>query len=284
MGEADVVKSHGRFVWYELISPDPEAAKAFYTEVLGWQPHDAGHDYTLFSTGGTTVSGLTSLTEDARKMGVRPSWLGYVGVDDVDAAAGRIRQLGGTVYPPREIPNISRLCVAIDPQMATIGLFKWLDSHRAPPEMSAPGGIGWHELLAEDWEKAWPFYSELFGWQRVQADNGEGWSYQPFAVGEDRIGGMFKKPPFISSTFWLYYFNVGDIDDAAKRVKAGGGAILEGPVEVPGHRWVLQCTDPQGAVFALEGKRRHDGLGYFERVTSRDRSDPRSGIACIRYG
>jgi hypothetical protein len=49
-------------------------------------------------------------------------------------------------------------------------------------------------------------------------------------------------------------------------VKAGRGQILSGPIEVPGNRWILRCTDPQGAIFALAGKRSHNGIGYFERV------------------
>jgi len=66
---------------------------------------------------------------------------------------------------------------------------------------------------------------------------------------------MNWKPPTVPMPFWLYYFNVGDIDVAMKRVKAGRGQILSGPVEVLGNRWILRCTDPQGAIFALQGKR-----------------------------
>jgi predicted enzyme related to lactoylglutathione lyase len=275
-----LVKSHGRFLWYELITTGVAAAKAFYAEVLGWGAQDAGHGYTLFTTGGRTVCGLMELSDEARKMGLRPSWLGYVGVDDVDAAAQRIKQLGGTVFPPMEVPNVSRLSVGVDPQKATIAVFKWLND-REPPELNAPGGVGWHELLADDWEKAWPFYSELFGWQKAQEEASAPDPYQVFSAGGQMIGGMVKKPPVIANTFWLYYFNVGDIDDAIKRVKAHGGTILEGPSEVPGSRWIVQAIDPQGAVFALEGKRRFDGIGYFAPVP-RDPSKPRSGVACTR--
>jgi predicted enzyme related to lactoylglutathione lyase len=59
------------------------------------------------------------------------------------------------------------------------------------------------------------------------------------------------KPDTIPSPFWGYYFNVSAIDAAAERVKAAGGAIMMGPHEVPGGQWILQCTDPQGACFAL---------------------------------
>jgi hypothetical protein len=44
---------------------------------------------------------------------------------------------------------------------------------------------------------------------------------------------------------------------------------------VPGG-WIVRCTDPQGAMFALMGMRSNKAVGYFERVTPRDPSDPRS--------
>ena len=271
-----MASSHGRFVWYELATTDREAAKAFYTEVVGWGTQDAsmpGVAYTLFTAGGASVSGLMDLPEDVRAMGFRPSWLGYVGVNDVDATADLIQQLGGALHvPPKDVPNISRISIAVDPQRATIGLFKWLNpDQEQPAELEARGRVGWHELLATDWERAFAFYAELFGWQKADVDIGAMGAYQLFSTGGQTIGGMFTKPPTVPVPFWLYYFNVGDIDLAMKRVKAGGGAILNGPIEVPGDRWIVQCTDPQGAIFALVGKRSHGGIGYFEPVASRNR-------------
>jgi hypothetical protein len=55
-----------------------------------------------------------------------------------------------------------------------------------------------------------------------------------------------------------------------QRVRAGGGQVLNGPLEVPGGSWIARCTDPQGTVFALEGKRSHSAVGYFERTASPD--------------
>jgi predicted enzyme related to lactoylglutathione lyase len=271
-----MVGSHGRFVWYELMTTDVTAAKAFYANVVGWTAQDAsmpGQAYTLFNAGGTSVSGLMRLPEEASKSGFRPTWLGYVGVDDVDAAADRITQLGGAVHvPPTDIPNISRFSIAVDPQMATIALFKWLHAgQEQAAEPDAPGRVGWHELLAADWEAAWAFYRELFGWQKANADSGAMGTYQLFSAAGETIGGMLTKPPEVPVPFWLYYFNVGDIDVAMKRVKAGSGQILTGPIEVPSNRWIVQCADPQGAIVALVGKRSHNGIGYFERVASRDR-------------
>src|SRR5882757_7111183 len=111
----DMVDYHGRFVWYELMTTDMAAARAFYANVVGWGTHDAstpGFAYTLFTARGASACGVIDLPEDARKMGVTPRWTGYVGVDDVDAAAASIKRLGGAVHlPPTDIPGMSRFSV-----------------------------------------------------------------------------------------------------------------------------------------------------------------------------
>ena len=135
-----------------------------------------------------------------------------------------------------------------------------------PAQPYKRGHVSWHELLADDWEKAWAFYSEIFGWQKAETDDGPMGTYQLFFAGGETIGGMFTKPPTVPVPFWLYYFNVGDINAAVKRVEAGSGQILRGPSEVPGGNLVVHCMDPQGAIFALVG---HNGIGFFERVPSR---------------
>jgi predicted enzyme related to lactoylglutathione lyase len=251
----------GRFVWYELMASDTEAAKAFYTKVVGWGTQDGpvpGMAYTMFTTGQMPVGGMMAQPEDARKMGAPPSWIGYVAVDDVDATAERIKRLGGTVHvPPTDIPNVGRFSVVADPQSAVFALFHSPNTCDAPlPEPNAPGRVGWHELSAADWQKAFAFYSELFGWQKADAmDMGAMGTYQIFSVGGQGVGGMMNKPPMVPVPNWLYYINVADIDAAVDRVKTGGGQILNGPMQVPGGSWIIQGKDPQGAMFALVGQK-----------------------------
>jgi uncharacterized protein len=257
-----MVSTHGRFVWYELMTTDTQAAKAYYGKVLGLGSQDVskpGMAYTLFTLAEAPVGGLMDLPEDVRKKGVPPNWTGYVGVDDVDATAERIKRLGGIEHhPPTDIPDVGRFAAVADPQMAAFALLKWLDPERGRrAEPGTPGRIGWHELLAADWETAFAFYSELFGWEKATAvDMGAMGTYQLFATGGEPIGGMFNKPKAVPAPFWLYYFNVDAIDAATERVKAGGGQILNGPMEVPGGSWIVQCMDPQGAMFALVGRQR----------------------------
>jgi predicted enzyme related to lactoylglutathione lyase len=262
-----MIATQGRFVWYELMTTDIEAARAFYADVVGWGTEDASSSemaYTLFTTGGGSVSGVMGLSADARRRGAKPSWIGYVGTDDVDDTTERLESLGGSVHvPPSDIPEVSRFSVAADPQKAMVGLLTWLKPGLGQPaELGTPGRVGWYELLAADCDKALAFYGELFGWQRADTvDLGEMGTYRLFSAGGQPIGGMVTKSLRIAAPFWLYYFNVADLEAAAKRVKAAGGRILVGPMEGPGGYWIVQCMDPQGAMFALMGPRNQDGGG-----------------------
>jgi predicted enzyme related to lactoylglutathione lyase len=253
--------SNGRFVWYELFTTDLAAARAFYSRVVGWQTKDAqmpGHDYWMFTAGEKPVTGLMTLPEDARKMGTPPNWLGYVGVADVDATAAKVKASGGNVYvPPTDIPNVGRFSIVADPQGAVLGLFKSANPDEDPSaQPTETGRVGWHELFANDQASAFTFYAGLFGWEKKESmDMGEMGVYQTFGSGDTTLGGMMTKPAEVPVPNWHYYFNVGNIDEAAERVKSAGGQIVNGPMEVPGGGFILMGMDPQSAFFALLGSR-----------------------------
>jgi predicted enzyme related to lactoylglutathione lyase len=253
--------AHGSFVWYDLLTTDPKAAAIFYSKVVGWGTQDSqvpGVDYTMFTMGDLPIGGLAVLPESARAMKMPPMWTGYVAVDDVDATAAKAEKLGGKIYMgPHDIPQVGRFAVIGDPQSASLSLFH--PSHPgsgSPPDMMAQGHIGWNELVAMDWPKVLPFYSDLFGWQKDESmEMGPIGTYQMFALGGRRIGGMFDKPEGFPRPMWIYYFNVANIDDAARRVTDNGGQVLMEPMSIPTGGWIVQASDPQGAMFALYGRR-----------------------------
>lgn len=245
------------FVWYDLMTTDAKAAEAFYSGVVGWRAQDAGmpdRSYTILSAGETAIGGLMGIPPEAHAAGARPVWNGYIAVDDVDAVAARVKQEGGGIHhAPEDIPGVGRFACVADPQGAMFMLFKGTtDEQPQPTAPGTPGYIGWRELRAGDGQSAFAFYSSLFGWTKAEAiDMGPMGVYQLFAAGGAPIGGMMTKPDAIPVPSWLYYFNVKEIGAAAARVKERGGQVLNGPCEVPGGSWVVQCSDPQGAMFAL---------------------------------
>ncbi len=252
------------FVWYELMTSDAAAAETFYRNVIGWQCADAGMPgmkYTLLSVGESAIAGLMDLPAEAAVAGARPGWLGYIAVDDVDTRLAQLLQAGGAVHhPAQDIPGVGRFATVADPQGAVFCLFKG-HSDEAPPQPAAgtPGTMGWHELYAGDQDSAWAFYSSLFGWTQDEAiDMGAMGVYQLFAAsaGGPAIGGMMTCPPEVPQPCWLYYVNVEAVDAAAARVTAAGGQVVSGPMEVPGGSWIVQCVDPQGAMFAMVAPQR----------------------------
>ncbi len=248
-----------KFVWYELMTTDPQAAEAFYRTVMGWQTADAGMpgmQYTILSVGSNGVGGLMALPADALAMGARPGWSGYISVDDVDAAAARIVQAGGAVHhPATDIPGVGRFAAMADPQGAGFVLFKPAPGDMpTPPAPGTPGHVGWHELHAAEEGPAFAFYAAHFGWTEAEAmDMGAMGIYRIFAIDGVQSGGMMTRTPDTPVPCWLYYFNTDDIEAAAQRVRDNAGQVNGELQQVPGGSWIANCSDPQGAMFALVG-------------------------------
>jgi predicted enzyme related to lactoylglutathione lyase len=247
------------FVWYDLMTTDTKAAQAFYSKVVGWRAEDSGmpdRSYIILSAKETSIGGLMPISPEARAAGARPFWNGYIHVDDVDGFAKKVKDAGGSVHRgPEDIPDVGRFAVCADPDGASFLLFKGTsDAQPEPVAPGTPGHIGWHELYAGNWERATAFYTKLFGWTKLDPmDMGPMGVYQLFATDREAVGGIMTKPDPVPVPMWLYYFNIDSIDAALKRVRDNGGQILNGPMEVPGGSYILQCSDPQGAVFALVG-------------------------------
>jgi predicted enzyme related to lactoylglutathione lyase len=254
----------GDFVWHELRTTDTKAAAEFYTHVVGWKTMSSGDPggvpYTLLTVGDMSTAGMMKLSPEMEKGGMQPGWVGFVGVDDVDAYAKRVEQGGGKLHcEPQDIPTVGRFASVEDPQGANFLLFKGSLNYAPPrPAAGTPGTIGWNELSANDGESAWPFYSGLFGWKQDSTmDMGPMGTYRIFNNGGAPVGAMMTRDSSKSPVpFWLYYFNVEDIDAAARRIGEKSGQICMGPHQVPGDLWIILATDPQGALFALVGPKK----------------------------
>ena len=126
---------HGHLIWYELMTPDADASKAFYDKVVGWQigePVAEFQGYRMIGrSDGGFAGGVLPLTNEMRQHGARPAWLGYVGVDDTDTAVASIEQAGGkALMPPTDIPNVGRIAMLADPQGAPFYVMKPIPPRR----------------------------------------------------------------------------------------------------------------------------------------------------------
>jgi uncharacterized protein len=250
----------GRPLWYELMTTDMNAAEKFYKNVVGWTsaPFEGSpQPYTMFNrSGDIPAAGLMNRPDG---MNFPPFWAMYVGVNKLEDAAAHVKKLGGKeLSPVIDIPKVGRMQMMTDPQGAAFYIYEPDPTAPQLPEGAAQVGEGsWHELMTTDAPAALKFYTELFGWTPGETmDMGPMGKYYMFNRPHGMIGGMMNKPPEMAHVppNWQIYFLVPDIDAAAERIKANGGQILNGPMEVPGGDRVLNAMDPQGAAFSLHAK------------------------------
>lgn len=263
-----MANAHGDFIWYELLTSDADAAADFYGKVVGWTALDSGQpdmDYRFFSSGDGSdmadgVGGFMAITPDMASGGAVPCWLGYIGVDDVDASVAAITSAGGTVQMPAfDMPGVGRMAMVSDPQGAPFYVMKGASdetSHSFASETPKNGHCAWNELSTTDTASAVDFYTAQFGWkQEGDMDMGPMGKYLFLRHGLGMIGAIMPKIPQMPVSAWVYYFRVPDIDVAVKTITANGGTILQEPIEIPGGDYSMNALDPQGAAFALVGRR-----------------------------
>ncbi|MEO7634316.1 MAG: VOC family protein [Sphingomicrobium sp.] len=255
---------HGSFIWYELLSPDVDASKAFYDAVVGWKIDTRSNfpnGYRMIGRGdGKFAGGILPLTDELRGHGARPVWLGYIGVDDVDATVTAVTSDGGAALMPAfDIPDVGRVAMLADPQGAPFYVMRGASDEDSDVfSADHPQHVRWNELATTDPDTAIAFYTRHFGWvQEGDMDMGEMGKYRFLQHGGIGIGAVMRKPPQVPVSLWTYYIGVDDIDRAAAAVTAGGGQILFGPMEIPGGEFSLNAMDPQGVGLGLVGPRKN---------------------------
>jgi len=253
----------GTPIWYELMTQNPDAAQEFYGAVMGWtfetMPGGLERDYRIASAGEAGVGGVMRAPDHAKAM--PDMWFMYVGVEDVDASAGKVKSLGGRVdIEPTDIPGVGRFAFCADPQGAHFYLMRGnSDQESEAFAPMTPGHCSWNELVTSDQKAALDFYGKLFGWEHggsMPMCEGRG-DYTFIDHGGGMIGAVMDAPERGTKPFWNFAMQVADIDAAKAAVESGGGRVRTGPMELPGDGgWLIQADDPQGAKIMFTGERK----------------------------
>jgi predicted enzyme related to lactoylglutathione lyase len=123
----DLVGETGATAWFELLAKNTAVAEKFYTGLFGWTAKKGsmpdGSGYTEWHVGATGVGGMMQI---AKEWGhVPPHWYTYFEVADVDTTCARITKHGGKVtMGPENIPNVGRVAMCLDSQMASFAIYK----------------------------------------------------------------------------------------------------------------------------------------------------------------
>jgi uncharacterized protein len=234
----------GTFSWAELVTSDADAAKAFYTALLGWdyddQPAGEGMIYSMATREGKPVAAL--YRDDTQP----PHWNCYVTVASADDVAAKAKAAGGTVMmEPFDVMEVGRMTVIGDPTGAPI--FAWEPrQHIGAQLVNTPGSMTWNDLNTTDPDAAAGFYGALFGWEFEEIPDAGG--YRVIKNSGRVNGGMSVTAG--AAPGWMPYFGHEDVERAIDDVPGRGGRVLAGPIQMP-QGAIGVFTDPQGAVFAL---------------------------------
>ena len=259
----------GSFIWYELMTPDPDTATRFYAAVVGWTIAAAapgtppgGFDYRMIGRAdGKQAGGVLLLSTDMVAHGARPLWIGYLHTPDVDGHLAAIVAEGGAVtMPATNIPNVGRIAMVTDPQGVPFYLMSPIPPQGAPDTTSdvfdrhAQQRVNWNELASPDLAASKAFYSRHFGFGFNEAMHmGPMGDYCFIDHGGQRLGAIMQRQDERQPAAWLFYFGVPSIAAAIRAIAASGGQVLLGPMEVPTGEWIVVATDPAGAGFGLTG-------------------------------
>jgi hypothetical protein len=115
------------------------------------------------------------------------------------------------------------------------------------------GKFNWNELMTNDINRAKAFYGQALGWtfDPFPMPDGEYWIAKA-PDGTPTAGIMPMDPQDTESQpGWLSYVQVDDLDARIRAVRAGGGNILQEPLDIPNVGRIAVVEDPAGAVLGF---------------------------------
>lgn len=255
----------GAFIWYELMTTDPEGAGGFYGKVIGWRfsPPDPSSplDYRhITRDDGGSAGGVLPLAPESQAGGAHPSWMPYLQVADVDSAAAAIVDEGGRLLMPAMTIAVGTIAMVADPQGVPFYIMAPIPMPGHEGESSdvfspdKPQHVRWNELASPDLDAAKAFYADHFGFEFNSAmPMGELGDYCFIEHDGKTLGAIMQRPDPDQPALWLPYFGVPSTLAARDAIEQNGGTVMMGPHEVPGGDWIVVATDPQGAVFGVVG-------------------------------
>jgi predicted enzyme related to lactoylglutathione lyase len=241
----------GRWVWGDLVTSDVAAAADFYAKVFGWTFETYGGDddrdtYTLALADGLPIGGM--VYDQRAKQGSKLSarWIGLISVTDLKAATAAVTQGGGkVVYQPVMLGERGETAVYQDPEGVVFGVVN--SRNGDPPDYA--GDVNewyWVDLWTADVEKAAQFYRAVVGYETVPvAEDGPRSGLRLVSGGFARAGIMQKQSKETTST-WLPYIRVADVDASVDKATAAGGKVLLRPLKL-NIATVAIVADPTGA-------------------------------------
>jgi predicted enzyme related to lactoylglutathione lyase len=236
----------GKFIWHDLLTPDPLLAGKFYEKLFGWQIEYQEH-YAVVRNGGKRIAGILQV-QPADGRTVEGVWIPSVSVADVDAAIGLVKANGGQILKgPADMDKRGRAVLISDPQRADLVLLSAKGGDPADTE-AAIGDWLWDELWTDDPDSIEAFYESVLGYDEIALGD----AYDVFIYkGKWRAGIRYvqdKKEHML----WVPVVRVADPEATAQRVTELGGVVWVAPDEAPSNGDTALIGDTTGALLLIQ--------------------------------
>jgi uncharacterized protein len=239
--------------WADVMVPDLEEGKRFYSELLGWTFQDSsaeyGH-YTQAFSGGRNVAAVAPVPPGQQ---MPAAWNAYFATRDANATAARIREAGGRLpMEPMQVGEFGTMLMAEDPAGAMFGAWQ-AGTHKGFEKQAEPGAFAWLEIVVRDAEAADAFYPRVFPYEMRQIGDGAQMDFKTMELDGRPVAGRYRMGPEVPTgtpPHLSLYFAVENCDDAAATVQKLAGQLRREPQDSPYGRFA-QVTDNQGAHFSV---------------------------------
>jgi predicted enzyme related to lactoylglutathione lyase len=231
--------------WADISVPDVDAAKAFYSELLGWDcrtdPRPEAGGYTMCFVDDVPAAAITPMWGDDAKAG----WSVYIASDDTDLTATAVTEHGGHVLAsPMNIFDAGRMAFAVDPVGATFGIWQ-KNVHRGFETGFSVGAMAWIELVARDADKAAAFYRAVFGLEAVPfPDMPTYWLLQQGGVTTAGLIELNEQVSGAEGSHWRVYVTIAGVEETCARAVALGGSVEIEPFDAAGIGRIAYLRDP----------------------------------------
>ena len=236
----------GKFLWHDLLTPDPLASGKFYEELFGWQIDYEGQ-YAVVRNGGKLIAGILKV-KPAEGDNAGAVWMPSVSVADIDAAANRVTANGGMILKgPIDMDKRGHAALISDPQRADLVL---LEAKGGDP-VDAEAAIGdwlWDEIWTDDPEGTVAFYEAVLGYDEIEL--GEG--YDIFLHEGEWRAGIRHLTDKRQQMLWVPVVRVADPAVTVLAVPELGGVVWVAPDEPPSNGDTALIGDSTGALLLIQ--------------------------------
>jgi predicted enzyme related to lactoylglutathione lyase len=236
----------GKFVWHDLLTPDPLSAGKFYEELFGWQIDYQGH-YAVVRHDGKLIAGILQVdpADDHSREGV---WIPSVSVADVDTAASLVEANDGKILKgPVDMDQRGRAVLVRDSQQAALVLLSAKGGDPADAE-AAIGGWLWDEIWTNDPDNTKEFYQSVLGYDEMALGD----KYDVFMHKGKWRAGIRHVGDDKEYMLWMPVIRVADPVAIAQRVSELGGVVWVAPDEAPSNGDTALIGDATGALLLIQ--------------------------------